>query len=210
MKKNIILAGALVGFIIALQLNSKLLPSRDTAINEQLDYTEVKQVLELEQNTLKQELDDLRQQEAEKQKFLDIGVQEKLEEAQKQAGFTKVSGEGLIIILTANESMGSEKTATFLRDTVNLLESVQAEAIAINGYRVVFKTPIIATGGNILIKNFHITGPFEIQVLGNTDFLLSALEVKAGFANVRQAVLDGDLNMEVKQAQALELPAYIY
>lgn len=206
-----IIAGIIVGLVIALQMNSKLLSAKDTNLSEQKDFLAIKKSLEVEQNELKTELTSLREEEKEKSSLLSEDIQLKLKESQKQAGFTAVQGEGLVLRLAPESGFkSSEKMAEFLQNIVNLMLSVQADAISVNGYRVVFKTPIISVGENILLKNFYITDPFEITVIGNPDFLLSAFEVREAFKPVREAVSRGEISLEVKKASVLEVPAYIY
>lgn len=210
MKFYFILIGCLVGFATMLQFHAQLLPSRDTDVSAKQDYKEVYQQLQKEQNTLKTHLETLRFQEEEKNKFLSQNTQMQLVQAQKDAGFTKVQGEGVVIRLNLDGKVSSAEMASMLRETINLLLSLNAEAISVNGYRVVFKTPIISVGDHILLENFHITAPFEIQVVGGADFIISALEVKEGFKNVREAIVKNNLSMEVQKETDLEIPAYLY
>ncbi len=209
MKKFLILAGILIGIIIVAQVNSKLTSNRDTDISEKEDIQKIFQELQKDQNQLKGQLEELRKEENEKLKFISKDIQENLEQSQKKAGFTKITGEGLIFKIT-NKNTSTQELASSLRDIVNLLLSLKAEAISINGYRVVFKTPIISVGDSILLKNFHITQPFEIKIIGNSDFILSAFEVKEYIKSFRAKVQNGDIELEVRKTDNLEIPAYIY
>ncbi|MBT4937226.1 DUF881 domain-containing protein [Candidatus Peregrinibacteria bacterium] len=210
MQKSLLLAGILTGLITAMQFNSGLLANRSSDINEKSDLKFIHQSLQGNQNELNAELKQLREEETKKLHTLSGNLQNELIIAQKEAGFSQVSGSGVILTLTPEKSVAFSIQASYLRDIINLLFSLQVEAVSVNGYRTVFKTPILSVGNNILIKNFHISSPFEIQVIGNSNFVLSALELKDGLSELREKIQEGELTLEVQKADNLQLPGYIY
>lgn len=210
MKKSLLIAGILTGLITALQFNSGLLANRSSDINEKSDLQLILQGLQNDQNQLNAELKKLREEETQKLSSLSGNLQNELVIAQKEAGFSEASGAGVVLTLTPEKSVSFSTQASYLRDITNLLFSLQVEAVSINGYRTMFKTPILSVGNNILIKNFHISSPFEIQIIGNSEFVLSALGLKDGLKELREKIKEGELTLEVQKAENLQLPGYIY
>jgi len=208
MKKSLALTGFLVGTIVSVQLNSRLIAHRDTDIHEKKDLKEILRILKNEQDLLKNEIQEKRKEENKKLKFLAGNIQSELDQVNKEAGFTEVKGSGIIINLAG--STDTIALVSDLRKIVNFLFSINTEGVAVNGYRVVFKTPIISVGESILLKKFNIVPPFEIKVIGNADFILSALETNDSLADLRKKVLKEELFLEIKKSNLIELPPYFY
>jgi len=211
MKASLIATGVVIGLIISIQINSDLISSRDTNISEKEDYAKVIQILEIEQNKLMQELSSLREEELEKSKLLSTNIQAELEESNKIAGFTKISGPGTIIrLVDPQDENSTPELISTLRQILNLLFSMNSEAVSVNGYRVVFKTPIVSVGKSTLLNNFHISPPYEINVIGNSEFILSALKTKESMRELRERDKNNEIQVEFQVSNNLEIPAYIY
>lgn len=210
MKKYITASGILIGFIIVLQYNSNLLAHRMSNINEEADKNKIFNELQIKQNKLQEKLDQLSKEESEKEKYLDINLQQELEESKRLAGKTEVEGSGLIIRYAASSDINNNQLAYELQDLTNFLLSLNVEAISINGYRVVFNTPITSIGESILLKNFYINSPFEFQIIGNADFILSAIETKSQIEHIRKLVNDNQRTLEVQIAKKLIIPPHLY
>jgi uncharacterized protein YlxW (UPF0749 family) len=209
MKKFLLFAGMIIGVMIAVQFNSELLANKSSAINEKTDMELMLQELHQEQNELSSALQQVREEELNKLTTLDETLQSTLSSAQENAGLVSMNGSGLILKLKSKKSLSFADQASYLRDITNLLFNLHVKAFSINGYRVVFKTPILAVQNNILIQNFHISGPFEIKIIGNADFILSAIEVKEGLADFRNKIKDKTLYLEVQRQDDIQIPAYI-
>ena len=103
---------------------------------------------------------------------------ERLDEINSQIGLTALQGEGIIIrIEDAKEDLeGVTVEQTVIHDSdlkaiVNDLCIAGAEAISINGQRVVFTTAITCIGNVIKINDEKIGNPFEIHAIGNKGLL---------------------------------------
>ena len=100
-------------------------------------------------------------------------LSERLNEINSEIGLTALQGEGIIIRLED----GDEGPNTTLRDSVvhdsdlkaivNDLCTAGAEAISINGQRVVSTTAITCIGNVIKINDEKIGNPFEIRAIGS-------------------------------------------
>jgi len=73
---------------------------------------------------------------------------------------------------------------------VNVLRDSGAEAISINGQRIVNMTEIRGVGeagDNIIINGKRVVGPYTIKAIGNPDYLESGLTIKGGYADEMKA-----------------------
>ena len=132
----------------------------------------------------------------EKEGTSDVKTKEALEKELKtleQAlGRTDVEGEGIIISLrekNKNELTEEEIVTPIVAEDliymVNSLVDVGAEAISINGERIVNSTDIVDIGENATIKinsNYIRTSNYEIRAIGNSTYLESSIFGKGGYA----------------------------
>ena len=88
-------------------------------------------------------------------------------------GWTKYRGQGLVITLKDADSsnfVGNAAKAIVhdadLMEVVNALKEAGAEAISINGERIVNTTSIICSGNIIQIDGEKVGSPYEIKAIG--------------------------------------------
>lgn len=137
-----------------------------------------------------------------------------LEEAKIIAGLTPVVGSGVLVTLLDSKKqpmLGQDPQANLIHDSdintvVNELRSAGAEAITVNGQRVVGSTSIRCAGAIVIINDAKYASPFLIQAIGNPDTLMNAL-------NIPNGVLDGirryEVNMvRIEKQSAIHMPAY--
>lgn len=95
-------------------------------------------------------------------------------------GVTDVIGEG--IILTIEDTLDNTVTADDLILLVNDLKEAGAEAIAINGERIMSMTDIVyINGAFIKINGERVLSPYEIKAIGNQSHLESILTGKGSY-----------------------------
>lgn len=112
-------------------------------------------------------------------------VERELEEANLILGKTDVTGNGIQVVLTDNDE--KEYTARDLLILINELRAAGAEAISINGERVINLTDIVdISNKNILVNSNRITSPYTIMAIGDENYLNSALNIKNGYVDVKQ------------------------
>ena len=116
-----------------------------------------------------------------------------LEEAEMYAGYTDLVGEGIIITLSDTDT--SQVEASDLITLVNELKNAGAEAISINGERVVTTTDIVDIEYKYIFINTNSTesgvlriySPYTIKAIGNQKYLESAITVKYGYIDQMEA-----------------------
>ena len=119
-------------------------------------------------------------------------LEAELEQLSKSLGTTDVVGEGIVIQLVdkKGESLGDDAyvdaiIAEDLLIIVNQLFAAGAEAISINGNRIITTTAIVDIGNNFInINSKRIADNiYVINAIGNPDYLRSAVLGKGGHVN---------------------------
>lgn len=172
------------------------------------------------------ELGMLREQIAEQQSRLnalslsgDEDQVEKLLRETKQnlmtiSGLTDVTGEGIIVIITDGERdlLVNENPNRLMvhdadiRNIVDDLRNAGAEAISINGQRIIFgKTKIYCTGPTVKINDDVFSQPFVIKAIGDRYFLEAALNAPSKYGNTLR---EWGIFVEVNTSVNVEIPAY--
>lgn len=128
------------------------------------------------------------------------------------AGLTKVAGPG--VTATLEDSEGGDLSeqaiahAADLRDIVSLLRAVGAEAIAINGERVITTTAIDCIVNTILVNDTRLSNPFEVRAIGDADTLARALNDPAVLSDLHNRVITSGVRFSVSTETRVEIPAY--
>lgn len=218
-KKNqilLLIIGLLVGLLLVSQYQAKpfLIPS--DKFFEQKDQTEILESLDKEQSFLKKQIEDLRLELAKLQSTSlpqeDLAVNEELKQ---KVGLTPVVKPGIRIlfddsadVIRENLDVNNEALvhAADLRDIINLLRVSQAEAVAINGQRILINSTIACVGNSILVNNTNLLPPFQIDVVGDQDFLMTQL--KSNLLGIQQRVVDNNLIFKIEKKESLVIPVY--
>jgi len=130
------------------------------------------------------------------------------------AGLTSLEGPGVVIIVTdgtrdllEDESPNSVWVHDIdIRAMVDDLRNAGAEAIAINGQRVVFnKSKIQCTGPTIKINDQVFAPPYVIKAIGDRKFLESIINAPGSFSeNLRS----WGVFVEVNTSISVSIPQY--
>lgn len=146
------------------------------------------------------------------------GTAPALSQARLLAGLTLVQGPGVVVTLRDSKKPfpgnlpPGVAPLNIIHDTdinqiIDELKAAGAEAIAVNGQRLVATSPIRCAGPTIFVNNTPIAPPYAIQAIGNPDALQAALSSKG---SMRSQLQQFDPAMiTVGQAQTLTLPAYL-
>lgn len=127
-------------------------------------------------------------------------------------GLTDVSGKGIVIELADGKNNVQMLDASSLlihdgnlRDIVNELANAGAEAIEINGQRIVNSTYIVCAGNVILVNGDKISSPCVIKAIGNQESLYGAVERAGGtLQNMRM----NNLSVQVKKDNNIKISKY--
>ncbi|MET7774952.1 DUF881 domain-containing protein [Streptomyces mirabilis] len=102
-------------------------------------------------------------------------------EKEKQLGILAgtVAAQGPGITLTINDTKGTVK-ADMLLDAIQELRAAGAEAIQVNGVRVVASTYLADSGKGVSVDGNKITPPYRFKVIGKPQDLEPALNIPGG------------------------------
>jgi uncharacterized protein YlxW (UPF0749 family) len=132
-------------------------------------------------------------------------VDSELQQTNMILGKTNVKGPGVIVTL---EDGDREVVASYLVDLVNELKYAGAEAISINGSRIINSSEIVEINNSYIIVNGakRIASPYEVKAIGDQTYLTSILSLKdSGF--VDRYTSDGII-VKVEQRREIQIPKY--
>ena len=108
-------------------------------------------------------------------------------------GLTEVKGDGIIINLKDNNNVSLSNIGPLddieyylvhagdLVEVVNDLRNAGAEAISINGQRIINSTAIYCAGNVLKINGEKISSPIEIKAIGSPELLYGSIMRPAGY-----------------------------
>ena len=134
-------------------------------------------------------------------------LDEELKQSRLLLGTTDVVGEGVVITLTDNNEYSI--TASDLIDLINELRFAGAEAISINGIRIINMTEIADIYGYILVTpNQRLVSPYVVKAIGNQTYLTSTLCLKnTGFID---SYTNSGKSVSLEQQRNIEIPKYAW
>lgn len=112
-------------------------------------------------------------------------LEKELLNTNKLLGLTDVTGSGLIVTLADNTETKTKDLdididirnslihAEDIISVINELNNAGAEAISVNGQRVVSTTSITCVGTVVTINGVKLSSPFKISAIGNPEALLA-------------------------------------
>lgn len=140
-------------------------------------------------------------------------MEKDLKDLKKFYGNSDVEGPGIKITINdrhkpvyidEDDLRNSITHDTDLLDTVNDLRAAGAEAISINGKRILANTAITCEGPVIEINNEPIVPPFEILAIGDPDGLLYALSLDDSAYSYMKFRM---LNLKTERLTNIKIPA---
>lgn len=110
-------------------------------------------------------------------------LDEELRKSQLILGTTDVVGDGVVVTLT--DTVENSIKAEDLVDLINELRFAGAEAISINGVRIINMTDIADIDSYIIVKpSQRLVSPYVVKAIGNQTYLVSNLCLKnSGFVD---------------------------
>lgn len=130
-------------------------------------------------------------------KKIEEGIREQLQRARIIAGLTDVEGMGIEITLDNNNDyyVVMDKDLLYL---VNELRAAEAQAISINGERVVAMTEIKDTGVYMVINGVQMRAPFVIKAIAEPEKLDNSLNMVGGIIESFREAYGFKVNVEKK------------
>lgn len=131
----------------------------------------------------------------------------KVEHAKIHGGFVDLEGPGVIIVLRDSErelyqNENPNNLIVHERDLLVLLNELKvagAEALSVNGQRVLFSTDIKCTGPTITINNYTYGQPFIIKAIGDITALNAAIMSPNSSSVILKEVFGIDVRTRISQ-----------
>ncbi len=138
-----------------------------------------------------------------------VEKQNELKKINTYLGLTDVTGEGMTITLKDSTKSTLDPAKGLVHNTdllavVNELKNTGAEAISINGQRIVPNTSINCVGAVIQVNDEIVGSPFVIKAIGDPNRLNNVMRI-GGFIEILQ---DAGINVEAKKNDNLKIDKY--
>lgn len=132
-------------------------------------------------------------------------LDEELKKSQLILGTTDVIGDGVVVTLTDTEE--SAIRADDLVQLINELRFAGAEAISINGVRIVSMTDIVDIDSYIIVKpSQRLVSPYVVKAIGNQTYLVSNLCLKnSGFVDKYN---NSGKSVKLEKQRNIKIPKY--
>ncbi|MDR1574200.1 MAG: DUF881 domain-containing protein [Clostridiales Family XIII bacterium] len=143
------------------------------------------------------------------------GLVADLERYKMAAGVLDVKGPGLIITIEDPPPIeGAEIDAygdimthfDLMLSLVNRLKEAGAEAISINGNRLVNLTEMVLAGDNVNINSNPTASPYKVLVIGDPDTMESAVTIKYGIISTMRDLYN--LRVLIERSDELAIARY--
>ena len=139
-------------------------------------------------------------------------TEQKLKNANALLGLTEVTGEGIVITVedsataTVNDDNLSNELVhnTDIIELVNELKNTGAEAISVNGQRIISTSYINCVGSVITVNGEKVNSPFVISAIGNRASL-SGITRPGSYIELMQE--DG-ISVKVEKLSSVVIPKY--
>lgn len=209
-----------VGFLLAAQLRGVQLAGAADATNasrlETLqslynDVVEERDGLTEQVGQLQSELELYRQQAASGDEGSEA-LKTELEQMEITAGLTDVEGPGVTVVLedSTQANVTGDEADYLIHDNdilsvINELRSAGAEAISLNGERIVSTSEVRCTGAVVTVNGRRYAAPYVIFAIGDPDTLYSALTMRNGVVDI---LSQWGITVRVTASDQLLIPAY--
>lgn len=193
----------MVGFLLALQFRM----TED--FRESLPYQRVEELSDRLLSTEK-ERDALLEEVA----TLNTRLGGETESVLKQrAGLTAMKGEGVIVKMDDSKQTtraGENQNLYIIHDddilrVINELRAAGAEAISVNGQRLIGASEVRCAGPTVSVNNVRSSAPFEIRAIGNKKNLENALIMRGGVAETLKV---WGIQLEITPSDSVYVPPY--
>lgn len=129
------------------------------------------------------------------------------------AGIVELKGQGVIITIddSKRQSKAGENPNLYLIHDDDILKVINelwasgAEAVAINGQRLVTTSEIRCAGPTLSVNNTRYSPPYEITAIGDAKNLENALKMRGGVVETLQF---WGIQVSIKNSEEVTVPAY--
>lgn len=205
-KIMVMIVAAILGFMLATQIKTT---ERQKTINVQRaeELTERLRIVEQQRDDLAKEIERLQENSS------DDALETEVERLKEFAGEVPLEGKGIQLILDDSKvtaQVGENPNLYIIHDddllrVINELRAAGAEAISINGERLVSTSEIRCAGPTLSVNNNRSAPPYVILAIGNPSNLASALKLRGG---VLDTFKFWGIQAELTMPEVVKIPAF--
>lgn len=202
------LACALLGFLLVAQVRATESVTDRLQGEREEDLAQILANLTAEADRLTLEITDLRltllavESEAQGEQVALRSLQRRLDDLRILAGVVPAEGEG--IVFTIEDPTGQVRQ-DLLVDTIQELRDAGAEAMAINGVRLVVSSAFSVRNDRLLVDGQPLTPPYRIMAVGVAETMAKALAIPGGAIDTLEA--RPEVSSTLEQLAQLVVPA---
>jgi len=209
---SIMLVALILGVMLAVQFRVVNWAPAGISTDRAKEIVDELKQIEQERESLHKEINDLNyklEQVNQGKSEAIVALKSELEKARLSAGLITVTGPGLEVVLDNPDDGGGNGVfiiyAEDLLKVVNELWGSGAEAISINGHRIIATTEIRLAAPFININTKRVVPPFQVLAIGDPDALANALELPGGLGEYLREL---GIEITVEKHQELTVPAF--
>lgn len=211
-----LVAAIVLGMLVSLQWSAHA--NRRPLAPDQVSHTIYQ--LELEQSELKGQVSRLReavnaqQQQAAASTELLEGLRSELVTQKVRAGLIDVQGPGVRVVLDDSRRPPAGNPDLFLvhdydlRDAINVLWLAGAEAISVNGERIVSSTSVYCVGSTVLVNDTRLSAPYEVSATGDASRMQEYLRNPGYLGDLKARRDRFGVVLEFVRVESMTVPAY--
>jgi uncharacterized protein YlxW (UPF0749 family) len=193
-----------------------LRPSRNTTLAGLVEeQARRSNMLAKQAATLRQDIQRLQTQQG----GIGSGMTKQLADLSRDVGTTPLTGPGITVtlqdapkkVLEENPDIDADWLVIHQQDiqaVVNALWAGGADAMSIQGHRIITTTGIKCVGNSVVLHGVPYLPPYRIAAIGDTAQLQRALDASKYIGNLKDYVLRFQLGYQVKPERSVAMTAY--
>lgn len=211
-----------LGLLAIMLVTSARTPPPEVRIGQRVQLVELINSGQARNDQLATQVEELAAQVAALEREIGAGTEESLalqgevDRLALHAGWVGVQGPGLVVTLKDSASTpGAEDDLNDfviheedLQAVINALWAGGAEAMAVNGHRILATTAIRCVGNVLLLHGRTHSPPYVVEAVGDREELQTSLTRDAAVERFVRAAQQFDLGYEVAAPEEVDVPAY--
>ena len=198
----------IIGFMLAVQFR-QVQVSKNALPNQRVEDLSARLIqTEEERDELAKQLQNLQKESAESESNQKIFADLKM-----QACILPLEGEGVIVKMddsTRKAKSGENPNVYLIHDddllkVINELRAAGAEAISLNGQRLIATSEIRCAGPTLSVNNVRSAPPYEIHAIGDKKSLENSVKMRGGVAETLKV---WGIQLEVETSDNVYIPPF--
>lgn len=216
---SLVIVSFILGLLLATQFRAQQNISAATPSKRLDELALTLTEVEKEKEKMQDEVYNLREQIKEYEKIAAEGkslmgaIKDELDKTRAMAGLSAVKGEGVMISMqdSSIKAQPGEDPNMYLIHQEDIMQvrnellAAGAEAIAINGQRLISNSEIRCVGPTVIVNGTRLAPPYEISAIGNPADLETALTMQGGIAELLEPL---GIKLNIRKLSNLQIPAY--